>query len=175
LDPTYPEYLWYPEVLNNASSSAEHSARRLASYVAAGGDNVEKFIRKDLVKKGLGIQDATDAEILNVINIPNSYSFAEMISRRAQIGWSTHGHSAVDVNIYGTAGSEALRGNHENTEVGEFLRDYLGLSIEDVTKELNGKEKESIVFEESKVLSTGEGEYPVEESHSTPDGIDAEL
>jgi hypothetical protein len=51
----------------------------------------------------------------------------------------------------------------------------LGLSIEDVTKELNGKEKESIVFEESKVLSTGEGEYPVEESHSTPDGIDAEL
>jgi alkaline phosphatase len=175
LDPTYPQYLWYPEVLNNASSSAEHSARRLASYVASGGHNVETFIRKDLVQKGLGIKDATDAEIKNIINIPNSYSFAEMISRRAQIGWSTHGHSAVDVNIYGTAGSEALRGNHENTEVGEFLRDYLGLRIDAITKELNDKEKSSVLSEDGRTVTTEESTYPVEESHSTPDGIDAEL
>lgn len=66
------------------------------------------------------------------------YTFADMISRRAQIGWSTHGHSAVDVNIYAypAEGSEALRGNHENVEVGHFLQDYLDLDVNPITQEL---------------------------------------
>lgn len=63
-----------------------------------------------------------------------------MISRRSQTGWSTHGHSAVDVNIYTSDAHAAqkLRGNHENTEVGEFLRWYLELEdeVEEVTKVL---------------------------------------
>ena len=58
------------------------------------------------------------------------------ISRRAQIGWSTHGHSAVDVNIYGTKGSDKLRGNNENTDVGKFLRDYLEVNVDEITQEL---------------------------------------
>ena len=32
-------------------------------------------------------------------------------------------------------------GNHENTEVGNFLRDYLDLDLEPVTKELQAKAK----------------------------------
>jgi len=64
-----------------------------------------------------------------------------MISRRARIGWSSHGHSAVDVNIYGSDGSEALRGNHENVEVGKFLRDYLDVDVDSVTEELVEKSK----------------------------------
>jgi len=143
--------------------------------VAAGEKNVEKFIRNELVKKGLGILDATDAEIKTIINTPNSYSFAGMISRRAQIGWSTHGHSAVDVNIYGTAGSEKLHGNHENTEVGKFLRDYLDLSVDAITEELKDAEKSSNEIEESQTGSAGEKLQPVTEMHSTPEGIDAEL
>ena len=63
-----------------------------------------------------------------------------MISRRSQTGWSTHGHSAVDVNIYASDPEAAskLRGNHENTEVGAFLRWYLDLDdeVEKVTREL---------------------------------------
>ena len=55
-----------------------------------------------------------------------------MISRRSQTGWSTHGHSAADVNIYSSdpEKTKALVGNHENTEVGEFLRDYLAVDVE---------------------------------------------
>ena len=69
---------------------------------------------------------------------PMSYILSDMISRRAQVGWSTHGHSAVDVNIYASSAEDAkaLVGNHENTEVGEFLRDYLNVNVDDVTKEL---------------------------------------
>jgi alkaline phosphatase len=100
--------------------------------------DLKQYISEALVKKGLGIYDAEDSEIQLVLdNLAEAdYVFADMVSRRAQIGWSTHGHSAVDVNIYGSAGSEALRGNHENTEIGEFLRDYLEVDVDAVTKEL---------------------------------------
>ena len=45
---------------------------------------------------------------------------------------------AVDVNIYASHPKHArpLIGNHENTEVGNFIRDYLDLNLEVVTKEL---------------------------------------
>ncbi|PTB81671.1 hypothetical protein M440DRAFT_698, partial [Trichoderma longibrachiatum ATCC 18648] len=69
--------------------------------------------------------------------------FSAMISLRAHVGWSTHGHTAVDVNIYssGGPGTQALRGNVENTDVGKFLRRYLDVGdvVEDITKELREK------------------------------------
>lgn len=93
------------------------------------------------MKDGLGITDAEDDEIRAILDNPLVASplFANMISKRAQIGWSTHGHSGVDVNIYGSKGSEKLIGNHENTDVGKFLREYLDVDVEAITKELNKK------------------------------------
>ena len=45
---------------------------------------------------------------------------------------------AVDVNIYASSPSHArpLIGNHENTEIGKFIREYLDVDVEAVTKEL---------------------------------------
>ena len=45
---------------------------------------------------------------------------------------------AADVNIYASSPKQArlLIGNHENTEVGDFLRNYLDVDTEAVTKEL---------------------------------------
>jgi alkaline phosphatase len=64
-----------------------------------------------------------------------------MVSRRAQTGWSTHGHSGADVNIYASSPEAAkdLQGNHENTDVGVFLREYLGVDVDAITKELKEK------------------------------------
>lgn len=147
LNPTYPQYLWYPEVLHNASHSAEWLGFKLfekALPEAKMSDkDLEHFVREDLVKSGLGILDATDGEIAAVLEyrLVASTIFADMISRRAQIGWSTHGHSAVDVNIYGSKGAESLRGNHENTEIGNFLHSYLDVDVDAITKELQDKAK----------------------------------
>lgn len=46
--------------------------------------------------------------------------------------------TAADVNIYASHPdhARALIGNHENTEVGQFLSDYLDLDLEPITKEL---------------------------------------
>lgn len=140
--PNYPEYLWHPEVLANATHSTEYLTKQLYNHIRTQGNadnaDLKQFI-SDLIVTGLGISDATDAEIQAVIDHLQSplYIFSDMISRRAQIGWSTHGHSAVDVNIYGSEGASQLIGNHENTEIGQFLRDYLAVDVDAITEELN--------------------------------------
>ena len=170
LHPTYPEYLWYPSVLGNASHSGEKLAADLYKYASEGNHSPTDIgeVVKSLVKDGLGIKDTTSEEIISIVKQPldilhNAYNFADIISRRAQTGWSTHGHSGknhithffafvilrliflkgVDVNIYTSDRKQAqpLLGNHENTEVGKFLADYLDLDVEAITKELQSKSK----------------------------------
>ncbi len=45
------------------------------------------------------------------------------------------------MNIYGSAGTDALRGNHENIEIGKFLQEYLDVDIKAITDELAEKSK----------------------------------
>ncbi|KAI0015450.1 alkaline phosphatase-like protein [Xylariomycetidae sp. FL0641] len=149
----YPEYMWKPEVLANATASSEHLAIRLLQHVAKTSSEVDsdsesisklkKYINEELVIPGLGISDATEQELTAIAFYPElaEYAFAHMISIRAQVGWSTHGHSAVDVNIYssGGPGTDKIRGNVENTDVGKFLRNYLSVDVDAITKELNEK------------------------------------
>ena len=145
LHSTYPEYLWYPGVLANASHSGEHLAhelRRYRSEKTRSANDVKGYVKK-LINEGSGIHDPASSEVDVIASqeseFENAYSFADIVSRRAQIGFSTHGHSAVDVNIYASDPSlaSAIIGNHENTEVGNFLRDYLDLDLEPITKKLN--------------------------------------
>lgn len=136
-------------MLANATSSSEHLAYQLRDHLAGktpkSADDIKSYIRKTLLEEGLGVHDATEEEVNSLIDHsdpwPASYIFADIISRRAQVGWSTHGHSAADVNIYASQPKDArpLRGNHENIEVGNFIRDYLGLDLEPITKELKEK------------------------------------
>ncbi|EED16579.1 alkaline phosphatase Pho8 [Talaromyces stipitatus ATCC 10500] len=147
LHKSYPEYKWLPDVLAKASHSSEYLGRKLNEYLSSSSkkDTLEKqrdYVRKSLLKEGLGIEDATDEEVGSLLQpdneVPSSYLFADIISRRAQVGWTTHGHSGVDVNIYASSTKDAwpLHGNHENTEVGDFLAAYLDLDVEAVTQKL---------------------------------------
>jgi alkaline phosphatase len=148
ISPLYPDYKWIPTALANASHSAERCGQELFRYLRTPHSihELRDYIWKNLIEESLGIYDADEEDVLKIINHPEQsfVIFADMVSRRAQIGWSTHGHSAVDVNIYGSANAGALRGNHENTEIGKFLREYLDVDVEDVTKELNEKSKSAL-------------------------------
>jgi alkaline phosphatase len=145
--PEYPEYLWYPSVLANASSSSSYLAHKLHRHLATSGSvsdkDLKSYINNELVVPGLGIVDATDEELTAVAQHPIAAQplLARMISVRAQIGWSSHGHSAVDVNIYssGGPGTDAIRGNVENTDVGKFLREYIDVDVDAITVELQKK------------------------------------
>jgi alkaline phosphatase len=88
--------------LANAEHSSEYVAAKLSNHLAEAGkhddDSKNKaYIRKTLLEKDLGISDATDEEVNALLHpeagVSPQYFFADMISRRAQIGWSTHGHS----------------------------------------------------------------------------------
>jgi len=172
LHETYPEYLWYPGVLANASHSSENLAYQLRDHMAAhsseSSDDLKTYVNERLLQQGLGVYDATDDEVNSILHHPDpwpaSYIFADIISRRAQVGWSTHGHSgkppthrnpqqhvlhqfpnvspaAVDVNIYTSCPTKAkaLVGNHENTDIGNFIRTYLDLDLKTITEELKRK------------------------------------
>ena len=141
----YPKYDWYPGILANASHSVEWVTHQYAQLIRSGASQVERqaFVR-EVIPRHLGIYDASDAEVNEIVAVPlhSPYIFADMISRRAQIGWSTHGHSAADVNIYASdhEAAKELMGNVENTEVGKYLRQYLG--VEDEVKEVTRKLQE---------------------------------
>lgn len=54
-----------------------------------------------------------------------------MLSRRTQVGWSTSGHSGVDVPLYAFGyNSTGLTGNVENVEIGEHIAHAMGLGLE---------------------------------------------
>ncbi|KAL8283576.1 hypothetical protein RQP46_005679 [Phenoliferia psychrophenolica] len=118
LTSAYPEYAWYPDAVANVT----HSAEWLGAAVVANPTATREWLRTEVFGQGLGIEDVTEAEI----------------SRRAQIGWSTAGHSGVDVNLYAYGyNATGLAGNRENTEVGHHIVNAMGLDLDVVTLELN--------------------------------------
>ncbi|KAK3302272.1 alkaline phosphatase-like protein [Chaetomium strumarium] len=142
-----PVYDWYPAVLAKANASAEHCALLLQQHISSAPPESQQslinWINEELVIRRLGITDAVQAELGALATNPESATviFSRMVSVRAHIGWSTHGHSAVDVNIYssGGASAEKIRGNVENTDVGKFLSEYLEVDVDEITRELEDK------------------------------------
>ncbi|KAI8088812.1 alkaline-phosphatase-like protein [Halteromyces radiatus] len=142
----YPEYKWNPEVIDRVKSSSENLAN-VWSAAVNGNSATTRYLQDIIFDKGLGITDATPEEIRWVSEWKNdnpqamyqlSYQFSDMVSRRALIGWTTHGHTAVDVNLYAMGpGTEVLRGSHENTDIGDFITTYLDLDLDDITERLN--------------------------------------
>jgi alkaline phosphatase len=142
----------------------------MTQYKDESEDELRHWIKTDLVRGRLGIHDVLEIEINALASNPAGaiHAFAHMVSLRARIGWSTHGHSAVDVNVYssGGPGTEKIRGNVENTEVGDFLRHYLDVDVDSITKELREKMKtrQPLVAEEVASLQGHALEWIVEQS-----------
>ncbi|KAK3078918.1 hypothetical protein LTS18_006294 [Coniosporium uncinatum] len=140
LHAAYPDYLWYPGVLANGSQSAERLAHNYHENLLNKPKSDQKSFVTSQLEEALGIYDYSDDEVKLLLEQPDiaAYTFADIVSRRAQTGWSTH---AADVNIYASSAKAAkdLVGNHENTEVGDFLRNYLDVDVDAITKELKQK------------------------------------
>ncbi|KAH8894894.1 alkaline phosphatase-like protein [Thozetella sp. PMI_491] len=142
-----PVYNWYPRILAQANASAEHLSilmrKHLAETSAQPKETLKNWINTELLIKHLGITDARESELDDLASIPANltWHFSSLVSRRARVGWSTHGHSAVDVYVYssGGPGADKIRGNVENTDVGKYLRHFLGVDVNKITKELNEK------------------------------------
>lgn len=157
----YPEYVWYPEVLASVEHSTEHLARRLSNYHPKSSEKrrheMVKYIKHNILgPKGLNLSDIVRDDVRRVIhNRKNAQAvLSEILSVRAQIGWSTHGHTAVDVNVYGYAKNMAdldmLRGGNENIEFATFVSEYLDLDLDKITDALHDKMSEQVGTESLK-------------------------
>lgn len=174
ISPEYPEYLWYPQVLADSKHSGEHVARKLSAFHRENSDakKLAPFIAKT-VEKDLGISDYTEAEVEAVKNAVLSnpanvlYVLNDMVSVRSETGWTTHGHSAVDVNIYAYSNSESINrqlyshkpfhgllGNHENIEIGAFMERITGVDLSAVSAKIQDADHgpRGVVKDEVEVL-----------------------
>ncbi|SCU88222.1 LAFA_0E11408g1_1 [Lachancea sp. 'fantastica'] len=164
----YPEYAWYPKVLSESQHSGEYLSKKLLRY---DGKSKAEFIEKTIFEEHMGIFDYSKDDTDELLKLTSMEELNDklngMISTRAQIGWTTHGHSAVDVNIYAYANRQKtwfnllneLRGNHENTDIGQFMVDYMNLDLQKVT-DLIRKTKHS-----PNVYAAGSINYETDDYH----------
>lgn len=165
---SYPDYLWYPEVLLNSTHSGEFLTKKALQYaqLESADAQLSSYIAKEIIEKDMGISDHVQLEVKTLTKLARSSDAARllnflnnMISVRSQTGWSTHGHSAVDVNIYAYSNSErinsqlirraphtGLLGNHENIEIGEFMAKLTGADLDKVTKAIKDTDHLSGAF-----------------------------
>ncbi|PEN13663.1 alkaline phosphatase [Longibacter salinarum] len=156
-------YAWHPEVLHRVEGS--HGAMFDAVSArydhlpdgATATDSVDAVAA--VLSNMAGIDDLTDAERASIQNSLGSYDLnytvSDLIERRAVIGWTTRGHTAVDVNLYAYGpGVENFRGNMDNTEVGDILASLLNLDLDALTADLREETEETQKAEKSKTDAT---------------------
>lgn len=157
LTAAYPNYAYYPERLIPVKQSAASLSAHLLAFARTvpppSPEAVEHFVREETLgergaafvpENGGGPRPEEVKAVLECIpQTPPSNmtpppintadicraTIAEMISRRVEVGWSTSGHTGVDVPVHGVGpGIKSLGGNIENTEVSS-LRDSPGTTL----------------------------------------------
>jgi len=143
-------YAWHPEVLHRIQGShgtmfdAVSEGQEALPIEATRADsvNVVTSVLSDIA----GVDDITDTERTKIGNALDSYALnfvvSDMIERRAVIGWTTRGHTAVDVNLYAYGpGRNLFQGNIDNTEVGDILSSLMNLDLEALTAYLRDNDE----------------------------------
>ena len=131
-------YAWDPAVLSRVQASHGAILDEARTQTTVEGDTV-RLIRPSVIREQTGIDELTADEIAALrtqVDDPGALNFtlAEVVSRRARVGWTTGGHTAIDVNLYAYGpGADRFAGNHDNTFVGATLADLLGFNLSSLT------------------------------------------
>jgi alkaline phosphatase len=124
-------YEWDPARLARASASSE----AVWSEIESGADPTSS------IRARAPLDDATDEELAPVLATLEvdgggrarafQNALSRLVSDKARIGWTTHGHTAVDVGLYAFGpGAERFRGQHDNTDVARLVSEMLGLELD---------------------------------------------
>ena len=127
-------YAWRPEYLKTVDASIEvmmNSVDNAASLraVLKRSAKIESFSKAE---------DALLAEVDQLEGRGRALRASQvasiLISQRALIGWSTWGHTAVDIEVF-TSGprSSVFRGHHTNFEVGRLLAQAMDFDLDATT------------------------------------------
>lgn len=130
-------YAFHPEVLERVRVSGWKMTRLLRGgapldsvmKACAGldslGDVDRSLVTKALAEKGDG---------------PLDHAVNEIVSRRALVGWTTYGHTGIDVGLYAFGpGAERFRGVREDTDVAWTIADLARFDLKGITKRLRAE------------------------------------
>ncbi|WP_380026232.1 copper amine oxidase N-terminal domain-containing protein [Effusibacillus consociatus] len=87
----------------------------------------------------------TEAELQQILQGDGSSYGREgglnaVVAKHALVGWTGHGHSGVDVGIWGYGPAiDALRGVHDNTDLAKVAAETIGVDLVEATKKLQAK------------------------------------
>lgn len=128
-------YAWDPAPLLAAPFSAEAVAQvdraRLAALPATATEADSAAVTSGLLEDGLGTVTESERAVLAATDAAPDARYKRVLSERARIGWTTGGHTAVDVNLYAFGpGAERFHGRMSNAAVGRALFDALGLPVD---------------------------------------------
>ena len=116
------EYKWDPAPLKAAKKTPDYMAAQIAD-----GSDVEKTLTEniDLDLTSEEIASVKKANETNdVVEIDNAIE--KIFDLRSGTGWTTGGHTGVDVNVYAYGPqSEKFAGLHDNNETGQLVMDLL--------------------------------------------------
>lgn len=125
-----------PRVLKNATHSIDYLSNLWDKY---DGDNLKNYLVDEILPK-YGLADATSEEIEAILDGNFAGNLADFLSERADIAWSTGGHTGVDVTLYAYAKGdmgeqlkEELAGSWDNTELPKYLEEVLDVDLDKVT------------------------------------------
>lgn len=122
---------------------AKHTANYLAERWANRPDNAnDRQFLKNEVLADYALSDATDEEIEELLATDDMEdALAGLLSDRVGAFWSTGGHSAVDVTLFGYAAGEQRRElkadlarSWDNTELPRYIEEVLGVDMDEVTE-----------------------------------------
>ncbi|MEO3946852.1 alkaline phosphatase [Gorillibacterium sp. CAU 1737] len=137
----------------------KHSSESIASKLAEAKTPEE--IRA-IVKENTGFADLTDEEVASILKGDGSSykqegAYNAVISKRLLVGWSGHGHSAVDVGVwaYGPIASQ-VKGQIDNTQIARAAAAIVGV---DLDKQSTALQKKNL-YPKFKINRAGEVLYP---------------
>lgn len=158
-DNIYDAYL---DVFEPITASSEKIGTELAD--AKSEEDIQ-----DIVKEYTGIDDLSEDEVKTIMSgnlldgEPSSYeregSFNAVIAKRSAIGWTGHGHTGVDVGVYGYGpAAELLQGFNDNTDFAKAGAQALGLDMDKVSYTL----QDSYVYPKYLITESDTYLFPVD-------------
>ncbi|MTI85712.1 MAG: alkaline phosphatase [Firmicutes bacterium] len=114
---------------------------KMAKLTGAGLEsklNTGKTNVKEVLREYYGINDLTEEEIAAIKNAPSgdlNEVVGPMISKRANLGWTTSGHTGEDTVLY-AFGPESPAGVLDNTEIARTITQALGLDLKELNESL---------------------------------------
>ena len=107
--------------------------------------NADKTNIKQVMLDFYGITDLTAEEEAAIKATPKgsmNYTVGPMISKRANIGWTTGGHTGEEITLYTyLPGNERITGTIDNTDIAKISAGVWGIDLSKTTKELYNNAK----------------------------------